>query len=56
MQLSDKARGMFKSAEIEAVVLNADGSVKRRLGVVASWHANPLIRLWRNLRLRLRRS
>lgn len=47
-------RGQCKSASIEAVVLNADGTVKKRLGVVASYHRNPLINAWQNVRLRLR--
>jgi len=34
-----------QQASISAVVLRADGSVKRDLGVVGYWHKNPLKRL-----------
>jgi hypothetical protein len=44
MKLSNQASGPFKSAQISAVVLNADGTVKRDLGVVAYWHRNPFKR------------
>jgi hypothetical protein len=34
-----------QQASISAVVLRADGSVKKDLGVVGYWHKNPLRRL-----------
>ena len=36
---------LAKSAQISAVVLNADGTVKKNLGVVCYWHKNPFKRL-----------
>lgn len=43
-----------KSMTISMVVLNADGTVKQDLGVVSQWHRNPVIRLWRDLLMRVR--
>lgn len=54
MKLSPDAAKIFKSASIEAVVLNADGTVKKRLGVVSEWHRNPLVRAWTNVRRAMR--
>jgi hypothetical protein len=39
------AQAPIKSASIKAVVLNADGTVKKDLGTVSYWHRNPLKRL-----------
>lgn len=44
MKQTTFGRSPFKSAEISAVVLNADGTIKRDLGTIAYWHANPLKR------------
>lgn len=38
-----------RSIEVEAVVIRADGT-RQPLGVVASWHRNPLVRFWRWLK------
>lgn len=35
-----------KSLEIEAVKILADGT-RIPLGVISTWHRNPIIRLWR---------
>jgi len=43
-----------KEVKIEAIVLNADGSVKQNLGVVAYWHKNPLRRVWWHLTRRVK--
>ena len=40
-----------RRTEISAVITRADGTVEN-LGVVSSWHRNPLIRAWRKLRRR----
>ena len=37
-------RGPMQSAQISAVVFNADGTVKHDLGVISYWHRNPLKR------------
>jgi len=46
----------IKSASIEAVVLNADGSVKKRLGVISFWHINPFRRMAFWLRRRVQEN
>lgn len=53
MKISSSAK--FKSAEISAVKIRADGTVVD-LGVISTWHRNPIIRWWRQLRLALRRA
>ena len=40
------AQAGIKSIEVEAVVIRADGT-RKSLGVVSSWHRNPLVRFWR---------
>ncbi len=44
--MTNTAQAPIKSASIKAVILNADGSVKKDLGTVSYWHRNPLKRLW----------
>ncbi len=44
-----EARGGLREVTIEATVIRADGRTEQ-LGVVSSWHKNPLIRLARKLR------
>ena len=43
------AKGGLREVTIEATVIRADGT-REELGVVSSWHKNPLIRLARKLR------
>jgi hypothetical protein len=45
------AKVPVREVRIEAVVLNADGTVKRNLGTVAYYHRNPLRRLAHRLHL-----
>ncbi len=42
----------IKRVTVEAVVLNADGTVKQDLGIVAEYHRNPLRRAVNLLRRR----
>jgi hypothetical protein len=42
-----------KSVELEAVVTRADGTVEN-LGTIATWHKNPVINLYRLLKLKSR--
>ncbi len=44
----------FKSTEITAVKILADGT-RIELGTIASWHRNPIINAWRQLKLRIKR-
>ena len=41
-----RARQPVKKAEWNAVILNADGSVKEDLGCIATYHSNPLMRIY----------
>lgn len=43
------ARSGIREVTIEATVIRADGT-REELGVVSSWHKNPLVRLARKLR------
>ena len=43
------SKGEIKSAQFEAIVIRADGTVEN-LGVISFYHRNPLIRLWWNLK------
>ncbi len=43
------AKGGLREVTIEATVIRADGKVEE-LGVVSSWHKNPVVRLVRKLR------
>lgn len=43
------AKGNLREVTIEAVVIRKDGT-REDLGVVSSWHKNPLIRLARKLK------
>lgn len=54
--LGSAMRAQMQSAQIEAVVLNADGTVKRNLGVISYWHRNPLKRLAWAIKQRFSRS
>jgi hypothetical protein len=45
-------RDDVKAMEISAVKILADGT-KVPLGTICTWHRNPLINLWRNLKLKL---
>lgn len=45
------AKGGIREVTIEAVVIRKDGS-REELGVISSWHKNPLVRLARKLRRR----
>lgn len=37
-----------KEVTLEATIIRADGRVER-LGTIAHWHKNPLVRLWRQV-------
>lgn len=43
------AKGGLREVTIEAVVIRADGT-KEDLGVVSSWHKNPLVRAYRKIK------
>jgi hypothetical protein len=47
--------GDVRAATIEAVIVRADGTTER-LGVISSYHRNPLRRAWARLQRRLRRT
>jgi len=49
-----KARGEVRSAQIDVVVIRADGT-REDLGTVSYYHRNPLRRLWWRLGRLLRR-
>lgn len=51
---SDAAQAGFKSVQISAVKIRADGSVVD-LGTIAQWHRNPFIRAWRTIKARISR-
>jgi len=45
----EPAKGNLREVTIEATVIRANGA-REELGVISSWHKNPLVRLARKLR------
>lgn len=43
--MSQNVNSKIKNAQIEAVIIRADGTVEK-LGVVSYWDRNPFKRLW----------
>ena len=53
--MNQLAKSGIKSIEMTVVILNADGTVKKDLGVVGYNHQNRLVALWVNWKRRVKK-